>query len=184
MSEYKVSHRYAVSLLESAVEKNILDAVSKDIELIANTLHANKQLVHVISSPIIKPPVKLAILDEIFQSRVTAETIKFLHFLVEKNREGLLESIVYLFMELKDEKLGIINVEVKSSIPFSEGQVKELKDKLESYLNKKVRFSFQIDESMLGGFVARVGDTLFDASLSHQLELLKKQFLKGGASLN
>ncbi len=37
---------------------------------------------------------------------------------------------------------------------------------------------------MIGGFVAKVGDTVFDASVKHQLEILKKQFLEGGASLN
>lgn len=184
MSEFKVSHRYAVSLLESAVEKKMLDSISKDIELIVSTLDANQQLGRVLASPVVRPNVKLAVLDEIFKSRVTADTINFLHFLVEKNREDLLESILNLFLQLKDEKLGIVNVEVKSAIPFNNEQLEELKTKFENYLGKKVRLSILVDDKMLGGFVAKVGDTIFDASLSHQLELLKKQFIKGGVSLN
>lgn len=184
MSEYKVSRRYAISLLESAVEKKNLDSVSKDVELIVSTLDANRQVGHVLSSPVIKPHVKLAIIDEIFKARVTAETIEFLHFLVDKNREDLLENILRLFLELRDEKMGIVNVEIKSAVQLNDAQVEELKSKFEKYLSKKVRFNFLIDDNMLGGFVAKVGDTVFDASLRHQLELLKKQFLKGGASLN
>lgn len=184
MSEYKISQRYATSLLESAVEKNKLDLISGDAKLIASALRESPQLGRVLSSPIVKPHVKLAILDEIFKSKVSADTINFLHFLVEKNRENLLADIIELFLDLRDEKMGIVNVEVKSSVPFSEEQVEVLKNKLEKFLNKKVRFTFQTDERMLGGFFARIGDTVIDASLTHQLELLKRQFLKGSASLN
>jgi F-type H+-transporting ATPase subunit delta len=184
MSEYKVSHMYEVSLFESAMEKNSLDAVSKDVELIYSTLEKNEQLMHVLSNPIIKPNVKFNILDEIFKSRVTQETIDFFHFLVEKKRESLLDTILKLFLEIRDEKLGIVNVEVRTFIPFTNSQIELLKNKLENYLSKKVRFKFKIDESIIGGFVARIGDTLFDASIKHQLELLKKQFLKGDVSLN
>ncbi len=184
MSEFNIARRYATSLLESAAEKKILDSVSEDVELIASALRTNPQLERVLSSPVVKPQVKLAIMDEIFKSKVSTDTIKFIHFLVEKGREDLLSSIIKLYMDLRDERLGIVNVDVKSPIPLSDDQIKELKNKLEIYLEKKVRCSFQIDEKMLGGFIVKVDDTVFDASLAHQLELLKKQFLKGGASLN
>ncbi len=184
MSEYKVSRRYAVSLIDSAVEKNNLEAVAKDIQLIRSALEESKQLARVLASPIVKPGVKIAILDEIFKPRVTKETIDFLHFLVEKNRENLLDNISKLFLEIRDEKLGIVNVEVRTILPFTNEQSELLKNKLESYLNKKVKFKFMIDENLIGGFVASVGDTVFDASVIHQLEILKKQFLKGNASLN
>ncbi len=184
MSDINIARRYATSLLESAVEKNILDSVSKDVELIASALKANPQLGRVLSSPVIKPQVKLSIMDEIFKSKVSRETIQFVHFLVEKSRENLMPVITNLFLDLRDEKLGIVNADVKSPMPLSKDQIEELKNKLENYLNKKVRCSFQIDEKMLGGFLVKVGDTVFDASMTHQLELLKKQFLQGSASLN
>jgi F-type H+-transporting ATPase subunit delta len=184
MSEYKVSKRYAISLLESAGEKKLVDAVYADMELIASTLGANKELMHVLSSPIIKQGVKLTILEEIFKSRVNPDTIAFLKFLIEKNRENLLENIARIFLELKDEQDGIVNVEVRAPESFTGDQLEKFKGNLEKTLNKKVRLNLKIDSEIIGGFVAKVGDTVFDASLKHQLELLKKQLLKGGASLN
>jgi len=59
-----------------------------------------------------------------------------------------------------------------------------LQSRLEKILNKKVRLNFKIDLDLVGGFIAKVGDTLYDASIKHQLELLKKQFLTGELSLN
>ncbi|MGE5846338.1 MAG: F0F1 ATP synthase subunit delta, partial [Ignavibacteria bacterium] len=57
---------------------------------------------------------------------------------------------------------------------------KRLKEKLESLLNKKVGFSFETDKSLVGGFIAQVNDTVYDASLKHQLDLLRTQLLEGG----
>ena len=105
-------------------------------------------------------------------------------FIVEKNREDLLESIVSKFLDLRDKKLGIVIVQVRSAVPMTDAQKKKLRESYEKLLNKKVRFDFAIDPSVIGGFISKVGDTVYDASLKNQLEILKKRFLKGGASLN
>ncbi len=184
MSEYKVSKRYATSLLESAAEKNLLDSVAADIELISSTLVANRQLMLVLSNPIIKTNKKIIILEEIFRAKINSETLNFLRFLVEKNREDLLDSITKIFLELRDERLGIVNVEVRTAISFTEEQIGRFTSNLERFLNKKIRLAFKIDRDMIGGFVAKVNDTVFDASLKHQLELLKKQFFQASGSLS
>ena len=184
MSEYKVSKRYAISLLESAGEKKLVDTVCGDIQFIASTLEANKEIMRILSSPIIKSNVKLTILEEIFKTRVNPDTMAFLKFLIDKNRENLLDSIARIFLELKDEQDGIVNVEVRAPEFFTGDQLEKFKANLEKTLNKKVRLNLKIDSEIIGGFVAKVGDTVFDASLKHQLELLKKQLLKGGVSLN
>ena len=184
MNESKVSTRYANSLLSSANEKGKLETVAKDMELVYSTIISSAELSRTLSSPIIKAQLKSSILEEIFKKKISKETLDFLKFVIEKNREGLLESIVQKFLELRDQKLGLINVNVKSAVELGEDQKKKLKEKFEKLLNKKVKFNFSIDPNVVGGFVAKVGDTVYDASLKNQLEILKKRFLKGGASLN
>ncbi len=184
MSEYKVSHRYASSLLDTAVEKNILNNVAADVELVNTVLRSSRPLAMAMSSPVVKPNIKLAILKDLFTSRVNPETMNFLKFVIHKDRENLLESITEIFLQLRDNKLGIVNVKVKSAVEFSGEQKEQFKNNLEKYLRKNVRLHFEIDQSIIGGFVAQVEDTVFDASIQHQLELLKKQLLKGSVSLN
>ena len=184
MSDFKVSIRYAVSFLETAKEKNNLDVISKDMELVYHTIDTNLQLKSVLASPIVKSPVKLSILTDIFKPFVCEDTLSFLKFIIDKNREDILHSIIKKFLELKDESLGIVTVEVISAVEFTPEQELELRNKMEGFLKKSVRFNFKIDRKILGGFIARVGDTIYDASLKHQLNLLKQQFVKGGASLN
>ncbi len=184
MNESKVSVRYANSLLNSAYEKGDLDTVAKDMELVYSVIKANTELNRTLSSPIVKPQIKSSILEEIFKKKINKETMSFLKFVVEKGREDLLESIAEKFLYLRDQKLGFVNVSVKSAVDLSDAQKKKLRENFEKLLNKKVRLNFTIDADVIGGFVAKVGDTVYDASLRHQLEILKKRFLKGGASLN
>ncbi|NUM61278.1 MAG: F0F1 ATP synthase subunit delta, partial [Ignavibacteriaceae bacterium] len=86
--------------------------------------------------------------------------------------------------ELRDDHLGIANVFITSATDFSTEQKNVLEAKLEKILDKKVRLNFKTDLNLVGGFIAKVNDTLYDASIKHQLELLKKQFLTGDISLN
>jgi F-type H+-transporting ATPase subunit delta len=184
MTDYKVSYRYASSLLETAEEKNILDNTAKSIQLIKDTLKENSNLQRILENPVVKPYVKISILEEIFKSKIDNDTLNFIRFVVHKNRESFLLNIVENFIELYDAKLGIVNVIVKTAFEFDDEQKRLLKDRLEKYLNITTRIGYLLDENIVGGFVARIGDTVYDASLRHQLELLKKQFLSGGVSLN
>lgn len=184
MADFRVLHRYATSLLETSIEKNNLDVVSSDISLLVDSLEKSRELQLMLESPVIRPEKKLNILKEIFGSKISKESMEFIEFIVSKKREDLLESIGKRFLQLKDEHLGIANVAVTIAVDFSNEQKDVLQKKMERILNKKVRLNFRTDAELVGGFIAKVDDTLYDASIRHQLELLKKQFLTGDISLN
>ena len=185
MADYKVSMRYAASLLDLAVEKNMLDTITSDIELIISVMVKSLDLGRALENPVIRPETKVSILDEIFKSKVDPETLHFIKFLVKKGRENLLQEIADKFLELKDEKLGIVNVNVRTAFELTDEQRNELKNKIESILNKKARFKIKVEPDVVGGFIAQVNDTVYDASVKHQLEILKQQLLKGDlAALN
>jgi F-type H+-transporting ATPase subunit delta len=184
MADFRVLHRYAVSLLETAVEKKNLDVVTTDVQLLVDTLKQNRKLELMLESPVIRPELKLKILEEVFGKRISKESMDFIEFVISKQRENLLQSIGNRFLELRDEYLGIANVVVTAASEFTNEQKNVLQSRLEKILNKKVRLNFKIDLDLVGGFIAKVGDTLYDASIKHQLELLKKKFLTGELSLN
>jgi F-type H+-transporting ATPase subunit delta len=184
MADHKVSLRYATSLLTTAVNKNIFEQVAADVEIIAGAMKESPKLKRALKNPVIKPEMKITILEEIFKSKINPETMHFIRFLVKKGREDLLDQVAQKFLELRDEKLGIVNVDVQTAFEMTELQKSELQAKLEQMLNKKVRFKIQTVPDVVGGFVAKVNDTVYDASVKHQLEILKQQLLKGGAALN
>jgi F-type H+-transporting ATPase subunit delta len=184
MAETKVSIRYANSLLDLTSEKNNLEVISKDMELVFSAINSSKELKNLFASPVIKSEKKKSILIEIFKNKISDDSINFLKFIVDKNREVLLNSIIEKFLELRDIKLGLVRVEVKTSFEFAEEQKEKLKKRLESILNKKAYLNFIVDKSIVGGFIARIGDTVYDASIKHQLDLLRKEFLQGSVQLN
>lgn len=184
MVDFKVSSRYAASLLDMAEDKKNLDVISEDMQFVGNVIESNNNLVRLLENPVIKPQLKSSSLNEIFKSKISKDSLEFINFVIDKNRENLLASIIKKFLEFRDEKLGIVNVEVKTPFDFNDDQKDQLKTKLENLMNKKVRLKFQIDKNIIGGFIAKAGDTVYDASINHQLDLLKKKFLQGGILLN
>lgn len=184
MIDYKVSYRYSSSLLKMAEDKNILEKIAVDVEFITNALKENISVRRMLENPVIKSHIKTSILEEIFKSKIDKETMNFLKFVIQKDRENLLYDIFQKFVELYNEKLGIVNVDVKTAFEFDEEQKEMLKNKLEKYLNKKTRIGFTLDKKIIGGFFAKIGDTVYDASILHQLELLKKRFVASSQSLN
>lgn len=184
MGDFNISNRYATALLELAEEKKSLDVIAGDIELIKNTLIANKQLQLMLHNPVIKVDKKLQILTEIFKSKVSADSFNFIAFVLNKDRHELLLPIVKRFLELRDETKGIVEAKVSGSVEFTPEQKNKLQNQLEKTVNKKVRISFSVNKDLIGGFVIRMNDTVFDASVKHQLELLKENFLKGNIQQN
>ena len=181
---FKISHRYAVSLLESVIEKKKTEKVFKDMQLFVTTLQSSNELQVALQSPVIKPEIKEKIIIDLFKNKIDNDSLEFIKFVIEKRREDFLLPIALRFLELYDEHIGVANVEIKTAFEFTKEQKEALQKKIEQMLKKKARLNFKIYSDLLGGFIAQVGDTRYDASLSHQLELLKKQFLKGNISLN
>jgi len=72
--------------------------------------------------------------------------------------------------------LGFVHVHVKTAAGLSQQQSAQLKQRFEAYSKKKVFIDQSLDKQLIGGFIARIGDTVFDGSVRQQLELLRKRF--------
>ena len=96
-------------------------------------------------------------------------------FLLTKNRDALFYDIVKRFTELRDVKKGIVNVDIVSAIELDEAEKEKMIATFEKYSGKKIRAAYIVDESIIGGFSVKIGDTVVDATVSHQLAELKKR---------
>lgn len=146
MSYGKVAIRYATSFLESAIEKNNLDRAAEDMLVVFNAIESSSLLRRFLENPVIKLEQKKSVLREIFEKYVSPETLKFIEFVVDKNRENALKDIAEKFLELKDEYSGVARVEIKSAFELSSEQKKMIEQRFESLLNKKIVASYLVDE--------------------------------------
>lgn len=184
MSNTKVTNRYAKALLGLAVSENKLDEISKELEFVHNTIFSIRELLLLLKSPIVKRDKKRKIVREIFKERISETSLKFCELIINRQRAELLLDIIKRFFELRDEFLNVKSVQVKSVIELEQSFVDELKKVLENKLNKKVRLNIVLDKKIIGGFIIQIDDTVIDASLRHQLELLRRKFLFGTEKLN
>jgi F-type H+-transporting ATPase subunit delta len=184
MSEYNISSRYAKALLDLAEEKQELERVYEDMYTVNQTLRDSKELRAMLKSPVVKDHQKHDILDGIFKEHINRDSLQFLHFIVDKNRENYLFDISNRFIELYDHKQGIVKAEIKSSAELNDEQKDVLSKKLAEYTGKKVEASYRKDDAILGGFIVRIGDTVLDASVNRQLQLLKERLLQDNSVLN
>jgi F-type H+-transporting ATPase subunit delta len=174
---YRVASRYAKSLIDLATEQGKLDAVLEDMKSFSEAVKV-RDLALLLKSPIVKPDKKGDVLDAIFTGKIDPLTHSFIHIILRKGRESLLAEMAAEFLHQYREIKGISIVEIASAEKLSPETLDAIRRKLvDSQLtHHQIEFKTQIDPELIGGFVVSFEDKLYDASIRHQLDMLRKQF--------
>jgi F-type H+-transporting ATPase subunit delta len=179
MSAYRVARRYAEAAIELAEDQKQGERLAGDLELIQKAMKESVELQSFLKSPVISKEKKRAVLSELFKARMGTLAFDFLNLLVEKGREDVLESILVEYFKMRDDQLGIITLQLRAGVDLTFDQQNTIAKRFEEMTRKKIRVVFSVDKQLKGGFVARVGDTVYDGSVSRQLELLRSRFAEG-----
>ncbi|MBI1183835.1 ATP synthase F1 subunit delta [bacterium] len=177
MSQYRITSRYAKALLDLSVERNMLDEVEKDVELIVNTCEASRELVVMLKNPIILPQRKLAVLSDLFKSRISDVTFKFMEVIIRKNRSKLVYEILKMYIEEFKTYQHIADAVLYTAVESTEEVKNSVKSMLATATGETIVLDTKVDEKLLGGFMIRYKDRLLDASVSSKLRELRKQLL-------
>lgn len=179
MRQYKVANRYAKALFTLALESNQLETVNKDIELIAAIDH--DEFRRVLMSPIISGDKKAELFRAVYGSRVSELTSKFFNLVFQKGRVTSLSEIRQDFEEQYRAYKKVKIVKITTAVPISDTLLEDLRKGVQSnpqYKDYTLQMETQVDEDIVGGFVLQVGDDLYDASIRHDLDYIKKQFVE------
>jgi F-type H+-transporting ATPase subunit delta len=180
----KAARRYSNALYSIAEEKSRVSELAKDFTYVLDLIRSNRELELFFQSPVINNAKKVAAVKEIFGNKTGDMTMNFLYLLIKRGRESLTKDIMTDFLNLKKEKEGILDVSVKSAITLSDDEKKSLSQKIDEYTGKKSDMKYEVDKSIVGGFIANINDTILDASIRRQLEILRDKFRSGDYSLN
>lgn len=180
----KINRRYVLALYEDALLQKNVDKVSDDAHFILNTLKDSKDLRIFFKSPVIDSEKKQKVVRSVFEGKIQNNTLNFIMILIQRGREMLIKSMFEDFIIFKDEKNGFINVDITTAVDITDDEKKNLKTKIDEYTGLKTIPNFSIDNKLIGGFVVKIKDTILDASIKRQLELLKKRFKEGEIILN
>jgi F-type H+-transporting ATPase subunit delta len=176
MSEVSISLRYAQPLLELALEKGIADDINRDMELLRDSCDASHELKAILRNPVIRGYKKLSILKAIFTKDVHPLTLSLFDVIDRRNREEILYTLSVEFIRLYKENKGIAQATVISAVPLNDSSRENLIAKLTEQLGKKIELTEQVDESLIGGLMIKVGNSLIDNSIRTGLKRLKMNF--------
>ncbi|RYC52422.1 ATP synthase F1 subunit delta [Flagellimonas olearia] len=175
MNQNRAAIRYAKATLDYAVEKKAADAVEKDMRDIAATISENGELQSVLESPIVKSELKKSALLEIFKD--ANEISKgLIQTLVDNKRIAMLQEVAYKYIILHEKMKGEEVAYVTTAVPLTADLEKKILAEVKKATGNKVTIENKVDEAIIGGFVLRVGDTQYDASIANKLNGLKREF--------
>ncbi|WP_408085494.1 ATP synthase F1 subunit delta [Flavobacterium rhizosphaerae] len=170
----RASIRYAKAILEMAQSNGAADEVAGDMALIAETVQNNKELEEFIMSPNIKGEVKENALKEIFAGSNTI-TQGLFQLLKENKRFILLPAIATSYKELNDVANGVQVATVTTAIAIDAALEAKVLAKIKEFSDKKITLKNIVDPSIIGGFIIRLGDIQYNASVANRLTRLKRE---------
>lgn len=179
MVEDRIGYRYAKSVFGLAEEKKILDTVQKDMATIAEVSNGSPDFVAVLNSPLINMGKKESIVNAIFDKQFSSELTPLLTaMLVRKGREMYLPHVAKAFLKLYDDSKGVARGTLTSASKLSDKEEKEITQAMEEKMGKKLALEVEVNPELIGGFVLKVGDQLFDGSVSSSLRKIKQELTK------
>ncbi len=177
MNQSKISVRYAKALFEFASERGVLDTVIADVKLLSKSLNEIAELAEVFQNPIVKPSKKKSFVSALLTGKVSKEMIDFLNLVIANNREIYIQDILRNVLDIYRKKAGITAVTLTSATPLSAEQQSSIVDLVKKGKNTEVELQTNIDPSLLGGFVLRVEDMQYDASVKTRLKQVKNELM-------
>jgi F-type H+-transporting ATPase subunit delta len=177
MSEIKVASRYAKSLIDLAVENNDLETSYNDMVLFEKVVDETPELEAILKNPIVPLDKKTGILNGIFADKVSKLTISFFKIVVSKGRSAILFATAKQFVQQYNLIKGIVTADVTTASALSPAAKEQIIAIVKRELNaNQVIVNEKINEKLIGGFILKVGDKQFDASIASGLSKLKKEF--------
>ena len=177
MLQSRAAKRYAKALIELAAERDTLQEVDSDMRHISASIDENPELRNLLQNPIINGEVKQDALQG-FYGDLSPLALDTIRVLVENKRIELLQNVadqyIILYEQLKQEDVA----EVTTAITLDQALEKKLLQKLKKITGNTVTLNNTIDESILGGFILRIGDIQYNASIASKLENLRREFSK------
>lgn len=168
--------RYAKAVLNLAKESGIESEVNADMQFINATISENDDLQTMLKSPVIKASDKKKVLNAIFTDKVNAVSLGLFNLLEENKRMVMLQPIASQYTTIYDYLKNMNIAKVTTAVALTKEMEEKVLNKIVELTGNKTSIENIIDPSILGGFILRVGDLQYDASISNNFNELRREF--------
>ena len=177
MTSRTAAARYARALLEVASRESVdLQTVAREVDEFIAFLGENPALHGLMRNPAVPAPRKRAAMTELIKlSGFTTIVSKLLILLADRDRMMLLPEVSATYHEMLAERQNVVRAEVTSSEPLSQERIEAIEQRLAIVTGKRVSMTTKVERDLIGGIVARVGSTVYDASVATQLKRIRER---------
>jgi F-type H+-transporting ATPase subunit delta len=166
---------YARALLEVARAEGLLVDVEDDLFRFARVFEGSDELPHALTDPAVPPARRVAVVEELMGAKTLQLSAALASLVVGAGRAGDLPAVVDRFVALAAEERSRELAEVRSAVELTDEQISRLADALSNATGKQVEVKVIVDERVMGGIVATVGDVVIDGTVRHRIEQLKER---------
>jgi F-type H+-transporting ATPase subunit delta len=172
--------RYARALLDVAVKEQAdLELIERELTQFADLFKQYPLLEKVLLNPAVPVPRKrAAVADLLAQAKFTPIVTKLIALLADRDRLVLVPDLLKAYSDRLLDYRGVVRAEVTTATELDAGRRDAIQHGLAALTGRTVRLATKIDPSIIGGLVARIGSTVYDASVTRQLEKMKERLVE------
>lgn len=173
-----IAKRYGTAIYQLAVEKDQIDTVAEEIAIIREVLKTEEDFVQLINHPKIVVEEKIALVESVFKGKVSDEVMGLVVLTIVKGRQRFLPQIIQYCEDAFDAHNNIVTAYITSTEVLNDHFKQQVKERLEALTQKTVNTEFDVDESLIGGMVIRIGDRILDNSIKGKIAKLSKTLME------
>jgi F-type H+-transporting ATPase subunit delta len=170
-----VGRRYAQAILELATEHGDIDRWLDDLRVMRTVL-AEPKMAGFLENPKISLESKRQVIERGF-AQFDVLRRNLIYLLISKHRTEIIDKVCSEFERLYNDMRGIADADVSTAVAVSDGETSAIAQRLSQVTGKQVNLRLTVDPSLIGGFVARIGDQLIDGSVKGRLTALRERLV-------
>ena len=176
----RVAAIYGRAVFDAASASGNREEVIEQLDsLVDDVLDPSPEFDKLLANPMIAAEKKLDLIQAIFSGRALPIVLSFLQAVAKNGRLSLLRAIIDYVHHLKNEDDNIRQVGATTALPLSPELEQRLSESAGALLGCRVQLETEVDPSMIGGVILRIGDTVYDGSITARLERLRKEMSQG-----
>lgn len=169
-----VAKRYAKALFEAAADRKIVAQVEDELQVVVGLFESDVDFRQFLEHPNIDNSKKIGLFQNVLKDKVSDIVFNTLEMVITRGRESILPSLLQYYIAVANDALGQADAIVYSPYTLSDEENKAVAERFGKITGKTIHVENVLDENLLGGLRVRIGDRLYDGSLSGKLANLEK----------
>jgi F-type H+-transporting ATPase subunit delta len=174
MKNNRVSERYAKAFFQLSIKDNLLNDVKSDIDYLKKLFSSSREISHLYINPIIPIYHKIEITNRIFKGKLNDLTLRMMLNVIYRKRDNLIENILLKFNEIYNDYTNIVESEIITTSKLDDENLEYIKSFARKIIKKNIFLKEKIDNNIIGGFNLKVGDKMYDCTVSKKIKEIKK----------